>query len=128
MRVQITGDRDWSDYLTIEKALRAVLDDDDPQTVIVVHGAARGADSIAGEVATELGCKVEVFPADWKKYGRAAGPIRNTEMLDSGPDVVLAFHDDLKSSKGTKNCVEQALKRNIPVLYFTTETFSEDVL
>lgn len=83
---------------------------------------------MAGEVATELGCQVEVFPADWKKYGRAAGPIRNNEMLDSDPDVVLAFHDSLETSKGTKHCVEQALKRGMTVLYFTTKTFSQDVL
>lgn len=127
MRVQITGDRNWTDRSVIEKALRVVMTETG-HAPVVVHGAARGADSLSGEVAEELGCTVEVYPADWLKYGKAAGPIRNKQMLDTGPDVVLAFHDDLENSKGTRHCVTEAEKRGLEVRKYTTESFSDEAL
>lgn len=111
----------------IEKALRVVMTETG-HAPVVVHGAARGADSLSGEVAEELGCTVEVYPADWLKYGKAAGPIRNKQMLDTGPDVVLAFHDDLENSKGTRHCVTEAEKRGLEVRKYTTESFSDEAL
>ena len=81
-----------------------------------MHGGARGADSIAGEEAKEFGLTVLAFSADWRRYGRAAGPIRNLQMLEEGkPDLVIAFHADLDHSKGTKDMVEQARKAGIKV-------------
>ena len=87
----------------------------DPTTDTVLHGMARGADSLAARAAYELGISVIGFRARWEKFGKAAGPIRNREMLDEKPDLVIAFHDDLESSKGTKDCVEEARRRGIPV-------------
>jgi hypothetical protein len=52
-----------------------------PPGTTIIHGAARGADSIAGDVAAELGFTVRAYPADWSAHGRAAGPIRNAAML-----------------------------------------------
>jgi hypothetical protein len=58
----------------------------------VIHGAARGADTLGAEWATARGVPVEPYPADWKRHGRAAGPIRNAAMLANGkPAVVVAF-------------------------------------
>lgn len=60
------------------------------------------------------------FPAKWKEFGRAAGPIRNQQMLDEGkPELVLAFHDDLENSKGTKDMVGRAMKADLPVILYT---------
>ena len=78
------------------------------------HGAARGADSIADEWK-HLGVDVRPYPADWTRFRKSAGPIRNRQMLDDQPDLVVAFHDDLAASKGTKDCVEEAARRGIPV-------------
>lgn len=86
MRVIVTGSRHWTD----RKAIRGELEKL-PSDAIVVHGGAKGADSIAGEVAAELGLQVEVFPANWREFAKSAGPIRNQEMLDKGADLVLAF-------------------------------------
>ena len=84
---------------------------------VIIEGDARGADRMAGEIAKELKIPLEVYPADWNQYGKAAGPIRNTQMLKEGkPDKVLAFHDDIDSSKGTAHMVKIALKAGIPVL------------
>ena len=64
-----------------------------------------------------MGFRVESFPAKWDLYGRAAGPIRNQEMLDVGkPSLVVYFHSDLKDSKGTKDMVERATKSGIEVI------------
>lgn len=116
MRVLVCGDRDWTDYGVIMKRLSAFHDD-----TIVVVGAARGADTLGEEVADQLGFAIERYPAQWGKYGRSAGPIRNRVMLDTKPDLVIAFHDDLENSKGTKDCVIEARRRRIPVEVITTK-------
>lgn len=59
--------------------------------------------------------RVVVFPAEWEKFGKAAGPIRNIEMLNENPDLVLAFHNDLSKSKGTAHTVKTAQKRGLKV-------------
>lgn len=78
-----------------------------------MHGAARGADRIAARYAESLGYEVENYPADWKKHGRRAGVIRNLTMLDLGPELVIAFWNG--RSRGTKNTIDEAKKRGIPV-------------
>jgi hypothetical protein len=56
------------------------------------------------------------YPAQWHKYGRAAGPIRNQQMLAEGkPDLVLAFHDDIDGSRGTKDMVNRARRAGVKV-------------
>jgi len=77
-------------------------------SITVIHGAARGADTLAGEAAKELGLEVIEFPADWKTYHKSAGPIRNRQMITQDPDFVWAFHDDIRSSKGTKDMIKVA--------------------
>ena len=113
MRVLVTGSRDWTDREAIRKALWWLRNDAD--NVTVVHGAAPGADSIADELATEFGYLPARYPAKWREYKLSAGPIRNQQMVDSGADVVLAFHKDLDKSKGTKDCVKKARAKKIPV-------------
>jgi hypothetical protein len=60
--------------------------------------------------------KVRKFPADWKKHGPSAGPKRNQQMLDEGkPGIVYVFHDDIESSKGSKDMKRRAEKAGIKV-------------
>lgn len=104
MRVLVCGDRHWNDYKIIRRELLNF-----PKGTVVIHGNAKGADSIAGAITLELGLKEEKYDAEWDIYGKAAGPIRNRRMLHEGePDVVLAFHKDIESSKGTKDMVSIA--------------------
>ena len=114
MKVLVCGDRNWTNRQLIERELRRF----DPKTTIIIHGAARGADTIAGEIATSLGFQVMPFPADWDRLGRAAGPIRNREMLKQQPDRVLAFHNNLDKSKGTADMVSIARRALVPVEVF----------
>jgi hypothetical protein len=123
MRVLVTGSREWTDHHLIRRELdRLVQRLGEDEQLIVVHGAARGADTIADQEAYKINLRhgegvisVERYPADWERYGKAAGPIRNTQMLDPRPSLVLAFHEDLESSKGTADMVRKALALCIPV-------------
>jgi hypothetical protein len=88
MRICICGSRDGAPPEVIKKIFQDNnfnLTEDK-----IIHGGAKGVDSQAGEQAAALGFSVEVFAADWTKYGRAAGPIRNKAMIQTA-DVVYAI-------------------------------------
>jgi len=126
VRILVTGDRNWTDEQTILAALVG-LKAREGTAVTIIHGAARGADTIAGRIAKELGFDVEAYPADWNKYGKAAGPIRNKQMLREGkPQGVLAFHDDLFHSRGTRNMVEISKSAGLPVACFHSYEYCQD--
>jgi hypothetical protein len=128
MRILITGGRSWDNYWTINDAILDVcswqdkmnLDPDfNPSSITVIHGNARGADTLAGEIAKVHLMAVEVYPARWDIYGRGAGPIRNQEMVDSGADICLAFL--MPGSVGTADCVKRAEKAGIEVRKYYAE-------
>lgn len=107
-RLLVCGDRNWSDEAMVERYIRQM------EPKVVIHGAARGADTLAGRVAKRLGIPVLEYPAQWRKYGRAAGPIRNQHMLVAGqPTHVCAFHDDIEHSKGTRDMLHRARNAGI---------------
>lgn len=88
------------------------LDAETPITWII-EGDAPGADRLAGGWASARGLNLLVYPADWRSYGRAAGPIRNKQMLDEGkPDLVVAF----PGGAGTANMVKQAKAAGVKVI------------
>lgn len=109
--VLVTGGRDYTDMGTVFDCLTKL--DEQFERMIIVHGAADGADSLAYDVCQEVGIEQCCLPACWNKYIRAAGPIRNKLMLDLfNVDLVLAFPGDV----GTANMKEQAAKQEIPIL------------
>lgn len=120
LTILCTGDREWSDESIVRMVLARL-----PAGTILVHGDARGLDTIAGRIGKTLDFIVRPYPADWNRFSKAwhrnpAGPIRNKQMLDSEhPNVVYAWHDDLVHSRGTKDMVKQALKAGVPVIHFS---------
>ncbi|SRR6266446_995301 len=115
MTILCCGDRHWKDKRKIKKTLELFLWASLEK--IVVHGGAPGADTLSGEAAEELGFAVREYKAKWKKYKKAAGPIRNQLMLTAEePDVVIAFHGNLKKSKGTRDLIQRAIKKGILVI------------
>lgn len=106
----VVGSRTFDNYDMLKQELDAQLAD--KSSITVVSGGAKGADSLAERYAKEKGYLVEVFKADWKKYGRAAGPIRNEEMqkfISQFSDrVCIAFWDG--KSKGTQSNFNLAKK------------------
>ena len=82
---------------------------------IIVGDCPTGADATAVQIKCESSDiqSVEVFYADWDKHGKAAGPIRNQQMVDARPDAVLAYWDG--QSRGTLDTITRAAKAGIPV-------------
>lgn len=131
-RVMVTGSRDWNKPEAITKALDLMLQamheanakreaEKEPYTFTLVHGACpTGADKIADTWAVEKGLHVERHPAQWQKHGKAAGPIRNQEMVDSMPLVVLGFPQG--KSRGTRGCLDMAEKAGLMVYALEGET------
>lgn len=107
MLILACGSRHYSDAKRIARVL-AEYKDAEPT---VIHGAAKGTDTQAGEAALDLGYPVEEYPADWQRHGKAAGPIRNRQMLDRRPNLVIAFGN----GRGTTDTVEEARTRGIAV-------------
>lgn len=80
----------------------------------LISSTARGADTLGAELATEYRMDLVSFPANWARYGRAAGILRNQQMLDEGkPDLVLAFWDG--KSRGTADMINRARKAGVEV-------------
>jgi len=115
-RILITGDRNWNDLSTLTNVLDKHLN---RKVDIIIHGDANGADRMGAEMAQKLGVpkdRILAYPADWNQYHKAAGPIRNRQMLTEGkPTLVLAFHNNITESKGTKDMVKISLKAGLPV-------------
>lgn len=111
MKILVCGGRDYSDQGTVAR----VLDDyerESAQLPTLIHGAARGADTIAAVYAECRGWQVERYPAEWGKYGTYAGPLRNRRMLDEGkPDLVIAF----AGGRGTADMIRRAEKAGVQV-------------
>lgn len=124
MRVLITGSRSWNDVETIADVMKKFK----PGTV-VIHGAARGADTIAHVVAEEMGLKVVQFPLhddDWKKFGLGAGPRRNRQMLEEGkPDIVIGFLDSFSTTGGTENMLHLAEEAGVKTLVIRKNCWPE---
>lgn len=113
----ICGDRHWTEMKLIYTLVEAL-----PPDTIVIHGAAEGADALAGKIAESFGLATFAFPAQWQRFGRRAGPIRNQRMLDEGkPSLVVAFHNYLPGSKGTKDMVLKARLAGIPVQLYNDQ-------
>lgn len=110
MRVLVCGGRDFGDGALLYRVLdelRAAHGE-----IVIIHGAARGADAWARCWARDAGAEMLEYPADWEAYGKAAGPIRNKRMLDDGkPNLVVAF----LGGRGTADMVKQATARGIAI-------------
>lgn len=118
MRVLVTGSRDYYREDTIASALTAqAMAATDAPTVI--EGACpSGADAIAHRLARSWRWPWERYPADWRRHGKAAGHLRNQVMVDSGPDVCLAFFATGSANRGTSDCVARAMKAGIRVFRY----------
>ena len=112
-RVVIAGCRDYNNYdkakAYIDCCLCDIIEDNE---IVIVSGGACGADALGERYAKEKGFKLEKYPADWKKYGRSAGPKRNEQMAKIC-DCVICFWDG--KSRGTRSMIEYAKKYGKPV-------------
>lgn len=107
-KVVVTGGRDYPDHAMVWNILSSMKIDQ------LYVGDANGADRFALEWAQFFEIPVKVFRADWNGLGRAAGPIRNDQMLEEAGKgaIVVAF----LGGAGTRNCTDNALKRGMIVM------------
>ena len=110
VRWLVCGGRHYNDRRTAFQELDRVAKAEGPVSE-VISGGAPGADALAVAWAQSRGVPYRVFKADWGRYGRAAGPIRNQRLLDEGqPDLVVAF----PGSAGTADMVRRAKSAGVP--------------
>jgi hypothetical protein len=113
--VLVTGGRDYDDIGVAFDCLTRL--NSQFERLVVIHGDADGADTLAYKVCKQVGIEQVRVPAAWNRYQRASGPIRNQLMLDLFPniDMVLAF----PGGTGTADMKERADKNGIPVIEST---------
>jgi hypothetical protein len=107
-KVLVCGDRNWVNPIPIERELRKLIRRHGANNLIIIEGKAPGADQLAGFWARSLNIHVVEVQALWDTRYRSAGPQRNDVMLALGPDEVVAFHQHLPKSKGTKDMVKKS--------------------
>lgn len=124
MRILVCGGRDFKDELLLSNTLAKIISESgdcdflydgsvDVKNTVIISGCARGADTLAIEFAKFYYIPCEKYPADWKKYPKAAGPIRNQQMLKEGkPDLVVAF----PGGKGTAHMIKIAKDAGVKVI------------
>lgn len=128
MRVLVCGGRDYNNYRELSEFLDNLCQERGwtvsdgnyhvPNwlpNVFIISGGAKGADQLAIDWAINNWCSFKEFPVDWTKHGKAAGPIRNQQMIDEGkPDIVIAF----PGGRGTADMIKRAKKAGIEVVEY----------
>jgi len=107
-RLAIVGSRDFKDYTTFEKYVNDTLIEWNLQRdeiTYIVSGGAKGTDTLAEKYASNNNIHMTIYKPDWKQYGKAAGIMRNTDIIQDS-DYVIAFPS--KSGKGTQDSIRKA--------------------
>jgi len=111
----IAGSRDFSDYATLEKRVKEFIAHlalrHAGKQIVIISGAARGADRLGERFALNNDCRLVKMPADWDRYGKSAGYRRNEEMVKVA-DAAIYFWDG--KSRGTAHCINSARDKGVP--------------
>lgn len=111
MRILVCGGRNYNDSKRVFEFLDKFHLENNIS--VVIQGGAKGVDTLAALWALDKGIEALCFPANWAKFGKAAGHFRNKQMLDEAkPDKILAF----PGGKGTQNMISQAKLAQVPVI------------
>jgi hypothetical protein len=126
IRIIIAGGRDFDDYKLLKSETFRIMREIaqkltgkqtlNKQFLTIVSGMANGADKLGAQLAKDFELKLQEFPANWDRYGRRAGYMRNVDMAEFVSEsevhgVLIAFWDG--ESKGTKHMIDTAKKKNI---------------
>lgn len=112
-KVIIAGSRGFSNYkLLREECNKALREKKKTHNVIIVSGHARGADTLGEKYAADENLDLEIYPADWKKFGKSAGFRRNEQMAEVA-DAVIAFWNG--ESHGTKHMIDIAEEKGLKI-------------
>jgi hypothetical protein len=111
VKVIVAGGRDFKDYNLLKSKLDLLLSNI-TEPIEIVSGAANGADKLGEKYAKDQGLSLKQFPANWNKFNKSAGYIRNKEMAEYATHCVC-FWDG--KSKGTKHMIDLAKELNLKV-------------
>lgn len=112
-RVVVSGCREYNNYVEAKTYIEECLNEFDiKEKIVFVVGGCKGADKLAEISAQENGIDIEIHPAQWEKFGRKAGPLRNKQMVEKS-DYVICFWDG--NSRGTKSTINYARQHNKPL-------------
>ena len=111
MKVIIAGGRDFDNYPLLQRICNQVLNGE--KDIEIISGTARGADSLGEQYTQDNGMKVKQFPAEWKKFGRFAGPIRNAHMAQYAGTLIVIWDG---KSRGTKNMIGLAKRESLQII------------
>jgi hypothetical protein len=120
-RVIVTGDRAWQCDELATRVVARLIERYGRERLVLIHGAATGVDSAFDRAAIMARVEREPHPADWKRLGKRAGPVRNGEMATMGADICIAVHRFLMNSKGTRDCCNQTIAAGIPTWLIDSE-------
>ena len=118
-RILICGGRHFSDYNVLEKLVDTAMNENElsGNEIEIVSGHCEGADILGEQYAKRHGISCKLFPAEWTKFGRAAGPIRNSQMIEytskSFKPIVIAFVSP--RSKGTMDTIKKAIRKGFTI-------------
>ena len=117
MKLAIIGSRDFNDYPLLVDSINSLVEE---SITMIVSGGAKGADSLGEKYANENNIPIKIFKPDWKKHGRAAGFIRNVDIVKES-DTVIAFWDG--KSRGTENSINHARKmdKGLLIVHYNEE-------
>ena len=113
----VCGGRDFVDYPHLEERLNSfhvyIKNTFDDTISLIIHGAARGADSLAQDYAIKSHIPYKAYPADWNTHGKSAGIKRNLLMLNENPKYVIGFY----GGNGTAHMLSISRNKGIPVFH-----------
>ena len=112
-RIIVAGSRSFDDYFTLRRILDGHLCG--RGDVAIISGHARGVDMMAEYYARMFDIPLEVYPADWKKYGKKAGMVRNAEMAEVADELVAIWDGQ---SRGTAAMIRMMKRRKKPVAMY----------
>ncbi len=123
MRVLVTGGRNYDDWENIQRSLDDLHAGE--KITAIIEGGAGGIDDVTGKPygadrlarlwASNNGVRCVTYEAEWDKFGKSAGPIRNQLMLDDGkPDLVVAF----PGGRGTANMIAKAIEAGVTLFQY----------
>ena len=115
VNLAIVGSRNFNDYSLVCKAIDQFLNAwiiEKTSIKMVISGGAKGTDTLAEEWATKNNLSMKIFYPNCQKYGKSAGPLRNTQIVNWATHII-AFPS--KSGKGTQDTIYKAIKSEKPI-------------
>ena len=112
-RIVIAGCRNYTNYEEAKKFILSCINEySKTASIVILSGTCKGADLLGEKFAKEQNLPIRYYPAEWKRFGKAAGPIRNKKMINDCHEVIC-FWD--KKSYGTASLIRYAKAAKIPI-------------